>query len=189
MQRPNFSKIFVLSFVVLLVPLSSCGKQWAATSEEKTFLHFKYKLEDCADVHGQDIYSKIWFSEYKGDSYKALMDVDFEKTFLDMNVGINDQGHAYGYGNLALAKNGGGYFVDNLSFTYFGMMMDTTGGYIVSDLSNQYGRFVYCIYWARLNMQFVVPDTEETVTLTLHFRGGINNPYPNEFGPQYTEVS
>lgn len=177
MKKLKLSR-YAFAFLPMLALLVGCGRP--GLYEDKVFLHFKYKLENCADVHGQDIYSRIWFSEYKGDSYAKYFNLDFTKSYLDFNVGIDESSLGYGYGHLLVSFADDSKYLD-LKFSYYCTMTDTTGGYITSDLPEQFGRFVYCIYWSRLNVNFIVPDTQEEIVLTLHFRGGESNPYPSEF--------
>ena len=170
-------------FALLTAATVGSGCDWQGVRYTHTFLHFKYKLESCADIHGQNNYSQIWFSEYKGTSYSSLFDLSFDKTYLDFNVSVVD-GKAKGTGELSVAYKAGGFYLDHVSFSYYCLMLDTTGGRVVSDLPNEFSSFVFCIYWSRINVRFVVPDTQETITITFHFRGGTANPYPDEFKSQ-----
>ena len=159
--------------------LASC--QWENVYSDKAFLSYKYKLEACADIHGQDPTSKIWFSEYKGTPYSDLFDLSFERTYLDFKVEIID-GRAYGKGRLLVTWKSGTVYEDT-AFSYFctAESNNIQGKVVSNDAPEKYGEWVYTIYWCRLNMQFVVPDTQEQITLTFHFRGGEANPAPPEF--------
>ena len=175
----NAKRKFFAVFVLLVATIAG-GCDWNGMSYTHTFLHFKYELEDCADIHGQNNYLQIWFSEYKGTSYASLFDFSFDKTYLDFNVSVVD-GKAKGTGEISVAYKTGGYFLDHLQFEYYCLMSDTTGGRVYSSLPSDFTSFVFCIYWSRVNVQFTFPETQEAITLTLHFRGGTSNPYPDEF--------
>ena len=170
--------------LLALALLTVCGAtacQWESVHSDKAFLSYKYKLEACADIHGQDPYSQIWFSDYKGDSYSDLFDLSFDKTYLDFKVEIIE-GRAVGKGHLQLTWKNGNVFEDRPFEYWCTAISNNWGGNVyASDVPETYGTWVYSIYWCRLNMEFVVPDTQKQIVLTFHFRGGEGNPAPQEF--------
>ena len=171
----------MLSVLAALSVCNIASCQWESTYSDKAFLSYKYKLEACADIHGQDPYKEIWFSDYKGDPYSDLFDLSFESTFLDFKVEIIE-GRAVGKGHLQLTWKDGSAFEDR-RFDYWCTAIENNwgGNVYASDVPETYGTWVYSIYWCRLNMKFVVPDTQEQITLTFHFRGGESNPAPQDF--------
>ncbi len=176
-------KLLLSGFLSVLFPLcglvASCN--WEGSSYTHTFLSYKYSLEACGDVHGKDIMSEIWFSDLDPTLYNKYFDLSFEKSYADFRVEIAENGKAHGLGTLAVTFADGTPFLLT-QFSYYCIYTSTTGGYIVSDLpSDSFGAQVYCIYWARINVAFTVPDTGEEIVLTLHFRGGDYNPAPSEF--------
>ena len=156
--------------------LTGCQKNGSTVI--KHYLSYKYNLEDCADIGGQDNYSKIWFYEYKGVSYKEYFDL--QKSYLDMRTIIVDE-RAKGVGEINLVRLDDESKSINKQFEYDAKLTETTGGVINSSLPEEYSDFVFCIYWCRINLEFEDPKNGEEFTLTLHFRGGQANEYPSEF--------
>lgn len=144
----------------------------------KHYLSYKYKLEDCADIHGQDNYKNIWFNDYGGTSYAHLFNL--EESYLDMKVVIEDS-RAKGVGELKLTRKDDYEKSTYLNFEYYCSLTDTTGGVVKSTLDEKYSSFVFCVYWCRVNVRYINPEDECEFTLTLHFRGGTPNSYPPEF--------
>lgn len=162
--------------IPFLLLLSGC--QSSDTNEIRQYLSYKYKLEDCADIHDQDNYKNIWFNDYNGDSYSYLFDL--ASSYLDMRVELVD-GKANGEGNLVLIRKDDKTKSMSVEFSYYCILKDTTGGYVVSSLGNEFSNFVFCIYWCRVNLEYIDPNDNREFTLTLHFRGGTKNEYPSEF--------
>ena len=180
MNHRRQSELFAVILVSLICfGLSSC--QWESYYSDKSFLSFKYKLESCADIHGQDPSKEIWFSDYKGTYYSDLFNLSFENSYLDFKTEVIDN-RAVGKGRLLLTWRNGSVFQD-ASFEYWCTAIGNNWGGTVyaSNVPETYGNWVYSIYWCRLNMLFTVPDTQEIITLTFHFRGGESNPAPPEF--------
>lgn len=145
------------------------------------FLSYRYKLESCGDVHGQDISEKIWFNDYKPDYYTQYFDLNFERTYADFRAGVDERGVGYGYGTLSVLFSDGTPFIHK-DFSYYCTLTSTTGGCVVSNLdSDMFGDQVHSIYWVRMNVAFKNPETQEPITLTLHFRNGEPNPRPPEY--------
>lgn len=170
----KFNKIFC--FLSCLALLTGCQRNGSTVIRH--YLSYKYKLEDCADIHGQNNYSKIWFSEYNGDSFKSYFDLG--KSYLDMRVIVVDK-RAKGVGEISLARLDDESKSINQKFEYYTTLTDTTGGKVTSTLSDKYTDFVFCIYWCRVNLKFENPISGDKIVLTLHFRGGQPNEYPSEF--------
>ncbi len=170
----KFSRL--LCFVPCLMLLSGC--QMNGSTIIKHYLSYKYKLEDCADIGGQNNYEKIWFHEYKGVSYKDYFNL--QESYLDMKTVIEDE-RAKGIGEINLARKDDESKSVKTQFEYYATLTDNTGGIINSTLSNEYTDFVFCIYWCRVNLKFTSPIDDEQIVLTLHFRGGEKNEYPSDF--------
>ncbi len=163
-----------------LVAVSLCSCQWDSVYSNRAFLSFKYKLEACADIKGQDPTREIWFSDYGGTDYSYLFDLSYENSYLDFRVAVID-GRAYGYGHLRLCWTNHAVFEDR-DFSYAAINGGDYGGIITAEnVPDAFEDWVYSIYWCRLNMQFILPDTQEAIILTFHFRGGEANPVPQEF--------
>ncbi len=180
MKCKRINKLLSASIISLLFcGLSAC--QWENMYSDKAFLSFKYKLEACADIQGQDPSSRIWFSEYKGVPYSDLFDLSFEKSYLDFKVTIIN-GRAVGLGHLFISWKTGGIFEDR-SFEYYCTAVNNniSGKVFASNVPECYEEWVYSIYWCRLNMRSIIPDSQENVVLTFHFRNGEPNPVPPEF--------
>ncbi len=169
----------VIAVLGLLFCLSSCQRE--DVYSDRTFLSFKYKLEACADIHGQDPMKEIWFANYGGVDYSYLFDLSFANSFLDLKVEIID-GHATGKGRLLLTLNNGAVFED-YRFSYFcNSGANNWGGNIYAEgVPAHYGKWVYSIYWCRLNISCNILESQEKIELTFNFRGGEENPVPDEF--------
>ena len=168
------------SLVLLLVFLmSSCQAKSSVVTHY--YLSRKYGFEDCADIHGKNISSEIFFNKYLGDSYAYLFDLS--NSYLDMRTKI-DGGKAIGIGELNLKRQDDPSFSINKSFTYYCVLTSTSSGNIISDIGDEFDAFVFCIYWCRLNLKFTNPENGELFTLTLQFsanKGSTQNEYPSEF--------
>ncbi len=180
-MKKHLRKSVLLASLLSLFAFRLASCQWENTYSDKAFLSYKYKLEACADINGQDPYSKIWFSEYGGTSYSELFDLSFENSYLDFRVEVVN-GRAVGKGHLLLTMLSGEVFQDTEFEYYCSAISNNWGGNVyATGVPETYGTWVYSIYWCRLNIDFTVPDTQQEIVLTFHFRGGEANPVPQEF--------
>ena len=179
MKHRRHNGLLLFTWVFFGLGLSSC--QWENHYSDKAFLSYKFKLESCADIHGQDPYKEIWFSDYRGDYYSDLFDLSFEHSYLDFKAEMIDN-HTIGKGYLFLTWKDGGVFEDR-QFDYWSTAISNNfgGDVYAPDVPIVFGKWVYSISWCHLYFQFVVPDTREVITPTFHFRGGQENPAPSEF--------
>ena len=177
--------VFVcLAICVLSLP--SC--RWEDAYSDKAFLHSKYALDSYADIQGQDPMTYIFFGDYHGIQYPDLFDTSFERSYLDMKVEI-DNGQAVGIGRLLLTYATGEVFLDWAFHYWCTSEYNNYQGRVMAEGSlDCLGEWVYCIYWCRLQIECIVPESDTPILLTFNFRGGEGNPVPSEFQVSASEA-
>ena len=176
----RISTRFVGLLISSLIPFySACD--WNDHYSDKAFLTTKYVLADCADINGQDPLQFVHFSQYKGVSYASLFSKDVDQTFLDTRVEIRE-GRAVGLGHILITMKTGVVFQDWYFEYWCSAEYNNYQGHVyASDCPDNYGDWVYSIYWCRLTIPFTLPEAKEIVNLTFNFTNGDANPTPSEF--------